>query len=123
MSTPASGICWTASAGAGALVHKYQAQQLEDPGQQQQTEERQQSLQSSSVFMHGGKHARPGTHSKPGGPESVKADTFSAHNGEGLAFALRGGIMLPDDAQRSESATLASRYGQAVVYTSCSALL
>ena len=52
--------------------------------------------ESATHFMHGGKHAR--RHSQQvRRPTSFKAVKARRMNGQGLAFALRGGIMLPDD--------------------------
>ena len=65
--------------------------------------------------MHGGKHAGRAHAAYQTSLEAIQSTT---QGGKGLAFALRGGIMLPDDAQSSESATLASRYEQAVVCVS-----
>ena len=48
-------------------------------------------------FMLGGKRAIPSTRSKAAGPESFTVVSARHRNAERLAFALRGGIMLPDD--------------------------
>ena len=55
-----------------ALVHEYQAQQLKNPCQEEQAEQRQQSLQRVSITLCMAASMRDGTLSRSGGLQASK---------------------------------------------------